>query len=217
MMPVRSARSRNPWLRLLLFGLGMAVFGASYYLGNRPLQPNAMPCLAVLMRPPLGLPDLRLIDAGGDWVAREHLLGHWTLLAFPERGEDSRRHLGYLGAIFNQLAATPELQALLLLAPVVPAPSAQATDHTQAPGPPWRLLRGPAAELDKLGQELGLKVTSTNADPPDAGKMLLVIDPQARLYALYPTEQSPERVARDLETLAHRYTTEEPQADAQSR
>ncbi len=208
------SRPRSPWLRIFWFALAIALFLASYSLGNRlvkPRSPGTGPSLALLIYPPIPLGDFRLSDGAGGEVTREALSGHWSLMVLAP-GEDSLRPwLQRLAAIFNQLAPEPKLQARLLLAPTLTA-----AGPAQSPGPttpPWRLLRGSEAEIAGLRGQLGLAPAPAPAPAagvarPETEELLLVIDPQARLYGSYRLEQPPEAIARDLVALVERYDIE---------
>jgi cytochrome oxidase Cu insertion factor (SCO1/SenC/PrrC family) len=204
-------RPRSPWLRTLWFALAIALFLVSYSLGNRlgkpKSTPSSTPSLALLIQPPIPLADFQLRDNTGGAVNREALSGHWTLMALAP-GEDAvRPWLQQLAAIFNHLASEPEFQGHLLLAPTLPA--GEAADNLVPATPPWRLLRGSDAEITRLQGQLGLvPPRPAGSANPELGELLLVIDPQTRLYGTYRFDMPPERIARDLVALGERYAIE---------
>lgn len=202
-------RSPNPWSRLVLMVVAIALFLGNYALGNRETKPRPDPSLALLVYPPIPLADFRLSDSAGGAFTRDALAGHWTLMALAPGENAIRPWLRQLAGIFNHLAGEPRLQSRLLLAPTLMIPPAEAADTPDPVRPPWHLLRGAPGEIAHLRQQLSL-TPAASGKPSDneAEELLLAIDPQARLYGIYRLDQAAEAVARDLVALVDRYTTE---------
>jgi len=188
----------------------IAGFLASYHLGNRHKNPEQRPSIAVLLRPPLPLPEFSLIDSSGRPVSQPDLAGVWTLMMTASSCEEAhRQNLARLGDIYNRLAASPELQARISLTPVCPDLVIGEGDSTSAAAPPWRVLSGPPSKLESLLSELGTPSGTGGEDPASLpGTALLVVDPQTRLYAIYSAEQKAESVAHDLGVLIERFASE---------
>lgn len=212
-------RTRNPWARLLIFAAVLAAFLGSYHLGNRHKAPEQTASVAVLVNRPLDLPAFKLTDAAGNPFARNDLAGYWTLMLFCAGEETAlRRGTARLADVYNRLASAPQLQARVLLVPVATEEPAAPEGAHDTPASPWHLLTGPAAEVAGLQKQLGLGPSRPAADVPGGdGDVLLLIDPKARLYAIYTADLGADAVARDLEHLADRYATEAAHNDALPR
>lgn len=190
---------RSLAVRLLMALAAVGLFLVGYQWGNQWQVGNASPPIleGVLISPPLALPDFVLSGTRGP-VGRPDLLDQWTLLAWASPASASgQRGVGRMIEIANRLADAALLRGRLRLWLV---------DHDAVPNLAWdlerltsdlRVLSGQSADLDDLAAVLGGERPATEGGLPD----LFLIDPQARLLALFPAAQAPAAVAADLRAL----------------
>jgi len=203
-MPARNRR--GPLARFIMLVAGMGLLGVGYYWGNRYQYSGPPPPIAgVLMRPPVALPGFELQDADGLPFNLQELADRWTLIAFG----DLRQAQGHLAVsrmigVHNRLADQPERQRTLRLALAAEDQDpALARDFSRL-SPALKAISGDRAELQRLRAAVGDLSTAQDSSRGDEGAPLYLIDPKARLLALFPATQEPGAIAADVAALGDR-------------
>jgi hypothetical protein len=170
----------------------------------------------VVLRPPQPLPDFVLSDSAGEPFGRADLFGHWSLLAVASlAGAGGHRGMARQVEVYNRLADRPRLRARMHLLLVTADAAPGLTRDFERLSPAIAVLSGSRTAVADLASALGADpdkaLAAAGADPPT----LFLLDPDARLVALFPHAQAPADVARDIAALAeHRDRHPEPRADA---
>lgn len=199
-------RSSRPFIaRLIMAVAAVGLFIVGYQWGNQFQHAHQAPLRidGVLLRPPVELLELDLQGPQGPFN-RADLDQHWTLIAFGSPGSaEGHRGVSRLIEIANRVAdqsdLRKQLQLLLISADDTPI---LARDFEQLT-PSLRVLstRGPQlAELkDALGAGQNEPAEAADQPPP-----LFLVDPRARLVALFAGGQPAASIADDLKMLSQR-------------
>jgi cytochrome oxidase Cu insertion factor (SCO1/SenC/PrrC family) len=199
----------------------VGLFLLSYQWGNQyRFGADRVPTLSgVLIRPPQPLPDVVLDDSNGAPFGRADLLERWSLLGFAAiNSANGHRSIARLVEIYNRLADRPDLrrQVRLLLVSADSVPRL-ARDFERL-SPAIAVLGGAPDQMEILQAALGVEPRAP-ATPPPPGTIppgttpsqeqlsqalppLFLIDPEARLVALFPSSQSAATIAEDVAALA---------------
>lgn len=204
-------RGRPLLVRLVMAVAAVGLFVVGYQWGNQFQRArDGDPVLAgVLIRPPAPMPEVSLHAGSGATLDRTALADHWTLIA-PASPAGAGGHLAVarLIEVANRLAGAPDLHGRLRLWLVsrddVPA---LARDFERLT-PALAVLTGDAGSLDRLAEVLGTDPAVADSAPESGDTAgvppLYLIDPKARLVALFPPGQTPAAIAADIEALSRR-------------
>jgi len=201
-MSVHSARGR-PLIRLVMAVAAVGLFLIGYYWGNQYKHDHTpLPTVAaVLVHPPIALPELALREGSGQPFTTEGFDGHWTLLSFNDPGTASG-HLAItrLVEVRNRMADHPDLRNLLQLALVSRQQNPAPDEKVAGMSPTIEILITPPGELQELRATLGAPPKETTDTSPGEDPFYL-IGPSARLLALFTGAQAPASIASDLITI----------------
>lgn len=203
---MRSRNPRGPVARLIMFVAAVGLFVIGYYWGNQYQFSGNPPVIrGVLLRPPVELPGFELKDGGGLPFTLDAFQERWTLLGFGNLREASG-HLAVnrMIGVHNRLADQPELQAELQLGLASESQALDLARDFSRLSPALKVLSGNSAEIQRLRAAIGDQYADTTTPGADSGVPLYLIDPVARLMALFPAAQAPETIAADLSALAAR-------------
>jgi hypothetical protein len=199
-------RSSRPLIaRLIIAVAAVGLFIAGYQWGNQFQTAHQAPLRidGLLLRPPVELPELDLHGPQGPF-SRADLDERWSLIAFGSPGS-AAGHRGVLRLIeiSNRIADQPHLrkQLQLLLISADDAPIL-ARDFEQLT-PSLRVLSAPEPQLAALKGALGAG-RDEPAEAADQPPPLFLVDPRARLVALFAGGQPAASVADDLKMLSER-------------
>lgn len=201
----------------------IGLFVVAHYWGNRYQQGGSPPpaIAAVLVRPPIELPEIELRDASGQPFTAESFAGHWTLLAFG----DASRAPGHLAItrmieVHNRLASEPDLQAMLLIVLATRDQDPTLARDFVRLSPALRILSGEAGELQHLRASLGASpgaspgaLAQETAGAPFDAPPFYLIGPAGRLLALVPGAQTPSSIASDLSAIFEHSDSLDPTDD----
>ncbi|MEA1050537.1 hypothetical protein U5801_12060 [Lamprobacter modestohalophilus] len=199
-------RSSRPFIaRLIMAVAAVGLFIVGYQWGNQ-FQTAQQPPLridGVLLRPPVELPELDLHGPQGPF-SRADLDAQWSLIAFGSPGSAAgHRGVSRLIEIANRVADQPDLRKRLqlLLISADDAPTL-ARDFEQLT-PSLRVLSTPEQRLAELKTAVGAGQNEP-AEAADGPPPLFLVDPRARLVALFAGGQPAAKVADDLKMLSER-------------
>lgn len=199
-------RSSRPFItRLIMAVAAVGLFIVGYQWGNQFQTAHQAPLRidGLLLRPPVELPELELHGPQGPF-SRADLDARWSLIAFGSPGSAAgHRGVSRLIEIANRIADQPDLrkQLQLLLISADDAPIL-ARDFEQLT-PSLRVLSAPEPQLAELKGALGAG-SSEPAEAADQPPPLFLVDPRARLVALFAGGQPAASVADDLKMLSER-------------
>lgn len=194
---------RSPWLRLGLFSGALVLFLLGYYAGNRYQRQDLGNIQgAVLLRPPLDIPEFRALDVGGNALDSDRLRDRWSLLlAGPLQHPSTAQGLSQLSRIYNRLAQYPDLQKDLQLIVLTPDDGSLSTrelrDRVRAYNPRMIAAAGDTQALQPLWETLGLPSTE------DATAALHLINPAVQVYAMFTGTQDPATIAHDIQLITN--------------
>ncbi len=199
-----SGRRKYPLaIRLVMALAAVGLFLIGYQWGNQYQTGDQGPpnIGGVLIRPAIPLPEVHLSGAMGQPVDAEALTGHWTLLAFGRLdGAAGQRAIATLVETANRLAGDTSLYDRLRLLLVSPDAQPVLARDFERLSPLLTIASGSAADMGALGDAFGIDPT-TEPDP-SAPPAIYLLSTQARLAALFPGGQAPERMAQDVAALA---------------
>jgi hypothetical protein len=206
---------RGPIARIIMVIAAAGLFVVGYHWGNRYKYGGGPPVIqGVLLRPPVELPGFELKETGGIRFTLEELKDHWTLLAFSDlRRAGSHLAVNRMIGVYNRLADKTDLQVRLQLALAAEEQDLELARDFSRLSPALKVLSGEADELKRLRASVGDLPPEGSAPPEEDGAPLYLIDPKARLMALFPHAEGSETIAADLSALADRPDLLEPIAN----
>ncbi len=186
----------NLWFRLFIVLAAMSLFVLGYQWGNQYQRRGSEPprISGVLVRPPVKLMDLRLMDPFDQVIEWEDLTEDWALLAFGDLAQaEGQRAVQRLIDVYNRVADQGELRkGLRLLLIMTPDRPHLARDFARL-SPALHLVRAAPPETAKLRDLTG----QTGED----ALTLFVLAPNAHLVALFPEFEDSASMATDLKSL----------------
>jgi hypothetical protein len=179
----RPRPSKSPAFRLAAFAIALGIFAFSYWLGNRYKTPDLPQLQALLLSPAQPLPGFSLMrDDRPEPFAQA--VDDWLLLWAGPLGEDD---LQRLTSAYNRLADDAKLQGRFRVWLLQPG---------ALPLPDFIQLRPMAeAERQRLYQHWRLG--------PDQS-LLFLINPQARLQAVFTGIEAASTLAADFRSILER-------------
>lgn len=198
---------------LLVLGVALAALGFGLWTARTLLAPVEVRLEAGTRLPqPRALTTFALTDTEGEPLTPDSLRGRWTMLAFGYAScpdvcpltmatfRDLRARLaGTADAVrFVLVSVDPERDTLPVL-----------KDYVRWFDPSFRGATGPHAALQQLTSQLGVVYRRVEGDSAlgylvDHSATLLLLDPQARLAAIFSAPQDAAALARDIAALVAR-------------
>jgi protein SCO1/2 len=190
-----------------------AIAGA--WLSRALIQDQARVSLshATLLDPPPPVPVFRLIDQDGAPFEQPGLLGRWHLLffGFTNCPDVCPNTLTVLAAAERELSElAPSLRPRVLLVSVDPERDLpqQLAAYVHFFSPSFGAVTGSPAEIEMLARKLGVPVMRVALDEKsytiDHGASIFLVDPQARLRALFSTPHDAKIIAADYRRIVER-------------
>ncbi len=180
--------------RLVILLLTILTFSIAYYGGNKYSDGEAPRISGVYLQPAMPAPEFELADRTGDVFSQDQLPGQWNLILLePNRSADSAG-LQRLVQVHNRLAVVPTLQQRIrfIHIPLQPGETNGAESANLHSG--FILLSGNPENLTQTFARFGM---TDNADDPT----FFLIDPRARIRALFTSGQDAATIADDLMSL----------------
>ena len=200
MKPTRRG-TRSLLVKLIMALAAVGLFLVGYQWGNQYQFGSAQPptLSGVMVRPPQPLPEVVLRDSVGEIFGQSELRDHWSLLAFaPLSGAQGHRSIARLVEVYNRLADQHKLRAQVRLLLVSDDSAPQLAREFEQLSPAIAILSGEPAAVDTLRTGVG----AGEQPPADELPPIFLIDPQARLVALFPAAQPAADIAADVAALA---------------
>jgi protein SCO1 len=173
-------------------------------LGNGTLLPTAR-----------AVPDFQLLDGNAQAYSRTQLSGHWSLLFFGYTScpDICPTTLSTLVQVDKQLAALPASQRLqMVFVSVDPQRDtpAQVGQYVKFFSPGFIGLTGTQQQIEPLTQAMGVPVaihdSGNGAYTVDHAATLFLLDPQARMTAVFSPPHDVATLASDLRTVISQLT-----------
>lgn len=188
--------------KLLFAVFAVAVFIASYYLGNQYARPLTADTSATVLSRPERITDFQLVDKNGEAFSRQSFESFWNFVVvgnLQDAGCDSLLRL-YVMA-WNNLAHKPALQKNTRVVFVQTGTSleepAQLKQAIEFYNPAFTAVSGEKAQIRRLARQIGLYDAATPCNP-DSNTVAL-INPEGYLLALFSGVSDPADIARDLQ------------------
>jgi cytochrome oxidase Cu insertion factor (SCO1/SenC/PrrC family) len=187
----------------------VALFLIAYQWGNQYKYGTGAPPVigGVLLRPARPLPIFTLTDSAGAPFGRDELEDHWSLLAVGNlSGASGHRAFARLIDVYNRLADQRDLrrQVRLLLVTADSAPALSRDFERLSPA--IAVLSGERAAVSAFVTD----ALTSNPDQllggdADSAHVLFLLDPDARLVAIFPGAQPAADIAADLTALVRHH------------
>ena len=180
--------------RLVILFLALLTFGLAYYAGNRHKASDMPAITGILLQPPSAIPEFSLRDQQGEPFSTRRLHGQWSLIVLDPVAGIRSPAFHRLIQVHNRLAVA-QLQQHQTRFIYLPRESSEAMAGAVAQiGGGLHVLSGETAEIEALFRQFGVE---TFRD----GFTLYLVDPQARMLALFTDAQDAASIAGDLHTL----------------
>ncbi len=183
----------------------VGLFLVAYQWGNQVRYGSAEPpgIGGVLLRPAQTLPDFVLTDTAGEPFGRGDLFEHWNLLALANLGgAGGHRAMARLVEVYNRLADRAQLRDTLRLLLVTADAAPKLARDFERLSPAIAVLSGERAAVSELAMALGADPDTALAGQDAEPSALFLLDPDARLIAIFPSAQTGADIAADLAALA---------------
>lgn len=193
--------------------LGLGYFEQRLQQPPPPLMQSAFP-----LSQPRPLPSFELTADDGTPFDLDSLRGHWTLMAFgytqcPDICPTTLATYKEIDRLLGESAGGPRPEFLFIsVDPERDSPERLGT-YVRYFSPGFRGATGPHDALRKLTEPLGILYARAESQDTALGYLvdhsasILVIDPQARLAAIFSPPHNPRAMAEDVATLAKGWTT----------
>jgi protein SCO1/2 len=155
------------------------------------------------------VPDFMLVDSNSKPYTRAQLNGHWSVLffGFTNCPDVCPTTLTTLAQVEKALADLPEAQrphmVFVSVDPKRDTP-AQVASYTKVFSPGFVGLTGESAQIDQFSRAMGVPVqihdSGNGAYTVDHAATLFLLDPQARLTAVFSPPHTVNALAGDLRT-----------------
>ncbi|RLJ21759.1 hypothetical protein DJ031_02410 [bacterium endosymbiont of Escarpia laminata] len=180
--------------RAVFFLLAISVFAISYYAGNRNKTVDAVPISGLVMRPPAPAPEFQLFDQSDESFSQEQLRGSWNLLVLDPQSGTASPAFYRMVQVYNRLAIESELQRQTHFIYVPRESSDDIKAGAGRLGPNFIALHGSGREVDETFLRFGVSEITNNFT-------LYLIDPEARIHALFTDVQDAATIAADLKAI----------------
>ncbi len=180
--------------RAVFFLLAISVFAISYYVGNRNKTDTAVPISGVVMRPPTPAPEFQLFDQSNEPFSQQRLQGSWNLLVLDPQSGTASPAFFRMVQVYNRLAIESELQGQTHFIYVPRESSDDIKAGAGRLGPNFLALHGTEQNVDETFSRFGV------SDITDSFTLYL-IDPEARIHALFTDVQDAATIAADLKAI----------------
>ena len=191
--------------RLVMAVAAVGLFLVAYQWGNQLRFGSGEPPTigGVLLRPAPSLPDFVLTDTLGEPFGRGDLLDHWSLLGIANlAGASGHRGMVRLVEVYNRLADRPQIHDSLRLLLVTADAAPKLARDFEGLSTAIAVLSGDRTAVADLATALGAApdtaLNGHDTEPP----ALFLLDPDARLVAVFPSAETPATIADDLAALA---------------
>ena len=205
-MFLKSNRSKDYRLKLIfvtIMGLTAAYLWGNYYQQLKPVKPVlADDIIAIMVQPAQKISQLKLYNQQAKLVTSKDLTNFWSLLIVGDPNKQTHELLSKGIQVHNNLT-DPLLRQQLRFVLVAESPNTTAQqmdeylphfDHL------FIGLTGGNEALSSFKAELGYQETSLNQLP-----MIYLIDPKARLNALFSSADKVSDIATSLEAIMNFY------------
>jgi len=198
----------------------VGLFLVAYQWGNQLRYAGGEPPAigGVLLRQAEPLPDFVLTRTSGEPFGRGDLLEHWNLLAIADlAGAGGHRGMARLVEVYNRLADRERLHDRLRLLLVTADVAPKLARDFERLSPAIAVLSGDSTAVADLAGALGADRAGAPAGDAAEPPALFLLDPDARLVAVFPSAEAPADIAADLAALAQYRERRPPQQDQHAR
>lgn len=159
---------------------------------------------------PRAVPDFSLVDNKGNRFSRVQLMGHWSVLFFgytscPDICPTTLSSLAQVDQALSDLPATQRPQIVFVSVDPKRDTPMQVANYIKFFSPAFIGLTGEPAQLEQLTQALGVPVaihdSGNGAYTVDHSATLFLLDPQARMAAVFSPPHQVQTLSNDLRTV----------------
>jgi len=207
-------RLKTLWLVLV----AAVALGAGLWLGQRWFYQSPQPPLeiaGIYLPQPKELDDFTLAGQDGQPVTRADFKGHWSFLYFgytycPDICPLTLVELNKLDQLLSQQGLNRDTAYLLISVDPERDTPARLGEYVRYFNKKFQAATGAPQELEKLAKQLSVLYTIAPHQPGesytvDHSSTVLLIDPDARLHAIFTPPHQPATMAADFAHIRQRY------------
>jgi protein SCO1/2 len=207
-------RLKTLWLVLV----AAVALGAGLWLGQRWFYQSPQPPLeiaGIYLPQPKELDDFTLAGQDGQPVTRADFKGHWSFLYFgytycPDICPLTLVELNKLDQLLSQQGLNRDTAYLLVSVDPERDTPARLGEYVRYFNKKFQAATGAPQELEKLAKQLSVLYTIAPHQPGesytvDHSSTVLLIDPDARLHAIFTPPHQPATMAADFAHIRQRY------------
>lgn len=198
-MPAMKLKTLLPFILV-----GTAALAGGLYVGQRLLGDTPPVIDGVLYPAPRALPEFRLVNGAGETVTRESLAGewHWLFFGFTHCPDVCPTTLATLDRAADALGPRAPGGVFVSVDPERDTPQ-KVGEYAAFFNPDFIGLTGGAGQIAALAQAAGIAYTyvpieGTNRYTVDHTAAVLLLDPRARIVAVFTPPHRAEALARDF-------------------
>jgi protein SCO1/2 len=179
-----------------------------------PHQPSIQLSNGTLLPTPRALPEFQLIDTHAQAYGRAQLLGHWSLLFFgytscPDICPTTLSTLVHVQQQLADLHASQRLQVTFISVDPKRDTPTQVGQYVKFFDPEFVGLTGTAEHIQQLTQAMGVPFSindsGNGAYTVDHAATLFLLDPQARMTAVFSPPHDVATLAGDLRRIISQF------------
>lgn len=196
-------------IAFVLVALFSAGAGVAVWQARQGSAPPEQPALLVLPEP-RSIPAFELIDHDGMPFGPERLAGNWSVafFGFTHCPDVCPGALYDLHLLDEQLGGS-SLQVLFVSVDPERDTPERLKDYVRYFDPDFTAVTGPHEQLEPLTRKLGIAYRIEEHGPEaesynvDHSASILLLDPEGRLYGVFPAPHDVTAMAQSLEPLLH--------------
>ena len=178
-----------------------------------PRQPDLQLANGTLLPAPRAVPEFQLVDGSGNAYGHAQLTGHWSVLFFgytscPDICPITLTTLAQVDTQLADLPATQRPQIVFVSVDPQRDTPAQVGQYVKFFSPDFIGLTGEPGKIEPFTQAMGVPVaihdSGNGAYTVDHAATLFLLDPQARMTAIFSPPHSVATLASDLRSVVGR-------------
>ncbi|MGC3982301.1 MAG: SCO family protein [Steroidobacteraceae bacterium] len=208
-------KSRAPlFAGVAIVAILAGVMAAQLWRERTPPAPTLLN--GTVLSSPRAVPDFQLVDSNGSAITLQQLRARWNVVFFgytscPDICPTTLSTLAQVEKLLSDLPTAQRPQMVFVSVDPKRDTPAQVGNYTRFFSPSFIGLTGESTQIESLTRAMGVPVaihdSGDGAYTVDHAATLFLLDPQARMTAVFSPPHAVEALAKDLRTVILSTTT----------